>query len=102
VAVVTAARRRYCPRCRTWHAADAFDAHLCQTPEDGHTFRLEVHVRGSYGLVGLTGRTDSDWMGEPPLTLEVRAWNLHDALRLAATRPLADWSVEDHRLGDAP
>jgi hypothetical protein len=71
-------------------------------PDDGHTFRLEAHSRGSYGVVGQEGHTDADWLGEPPLTVEVRAWNLKDALRKALGLSLADWSREGHRLGDPP
>lgn len=69
-------------------------------PEDGHTFRLEAHSRGSYSVVGVEGHTDADWMGEPPLVLEVRAWSLKAALLKAAGLGLENWSRDGKRLGD--
>jgi hypothetical protein len=76
-------------------------------PEDGHTFRIEVHSRGSYAVwdaeKGQVGpHSDADWMGEPPLTLEVRAWSLKAALQKALEHPLPDWSHEGRRLSDPP
>jgi hypothetical protein len=64
-------------------------------PDDGHTFRLTALIRGSYGVVGEEHHTDvGEFMG-PAFGVEVRAWNLPDALRKAAELPLADWVHPD-------
>lgn len=71
-------------------------------PESGHTFRISVDSRGSYAVVGVEGHTDSeDFMG-PPMTVEVRAWNLPDAVRRAANLPVSVWfeSIEDAESDD--
>jgi len=60
-------------------------------PDDGHTFAISVRSRGSYRVVGEEHHHDSDWMGERPITLTVRAWNLPDAMRAAAAVGLNDW-----------
>lgn len=61
-------------------------------PEDGHTFRLRVSSRGSYGVDGEPGHTDAeDFHDEQPFVLEVRAWNLRDACARAAATPFAGW-----------
>lgn len=63
-------------------------------PEAGHTFRLTATSRGSYGVVGVEGHTDAEWMPEDlvtPFRIEVRAWNQRDALCKAASLPLSAW-----------
>lgn len=86
---------RFCQRCKQWHPVEG--EHLCQTPKDGHTFRFTVQSRGS-SRIWPEGKgpgpytDDPEFMGEP-WTLEVRAWNLHDALRLAAEQPLNAWDM---------
>ena len=88
--------------CRTPGTADASRV-LCEPspnglhrpdagPEDGHTFRVSVTSRGSYGIAGEEGHTDADEFMGPAMTLDVRAWNLPEALRRAAARPLSQWS----------
>lgn len=74
-----------------WH-----DPHR-DDPEHGHTFRIEVRSRGSYGVVGVEGHTDSGDFG-PPFTVDVRAWNLPDALRTAAALFPAMWHLDDEPL----
>lgn len=66
-------------------------------PEYGHTFRIEVTSRGSYSVVGVEGHTDSRDFG-PPFTVDVRAWNLPDALRTAAAVFPAMWHFNDESL----
>lgn len=61
-------------------------------PEDGHTFRITVSSRGSYGIVGVEGYTDASDFG-PPWTMDVRAWNLRDALRKALEAPFDTWDT---------
>lgn len=63
-------------------------------PDDGHTFRLTHSSRGSYAIADVPGHTDSDHWG-PPSTVEVRAWNLRDALLAAARLRLDAWQDED-------
>lgn len=60
-------------------------------PESGHTFRVSVESRGSYAVVGVEGHTDADHFEPLPGVVEVRAWNLNDALHRAAQRPLSAW-----------
>jgi hypothetical protein len=63
-------------------------------PEAGHTFRLTAASRGSYAVSGIPGHTDAEWMPEDvaaPFAIEVRAWNLSDALAKAARLPLGAW-----------
>lgn len=63
-------------------------------PGDGHTFRIEVTSRGSYAVKGVEGHTDSDHF-DPPMSVEVRAWNLPDALRQAAALFPTAWNLGD-------
>lgn len=70
-------------------------------PEAGHTFRLQARSRGSYAHLTEDGttspHTDADWMptdveeAEDGFRIEVRAWNLRDALTKAASLPLSAW-----------
>lgn len=64
-------------------------------PEDGHTFRITIESRGSYGVVGVSGHTDAEEFAGGARTVEVRAWDLPAALRKAAALPLATWFAED-------
>lgn len=62
-------------------------AETADSPEDGHTFRFRFDIRGSSKVVGDPQRTDGpDFMG-PVHEIQVRAWNLRDALRKAADLP---------------
>lgn len=69
-------------------------------PEHGHTFRLVVTSRGSYGIVGEEEHTDSEDFG-PPFTVDVRAWNLPDALRQAAVLFPRLWQLDDDEVAPA-
>jgi hypothetical protein len=75
-------------------------------PEDGHTFRIKVNSRMASGIMGPGDKaphdyTDADWWGPEEWTLEVRAWNLPDALRAAAEQPLTEWvRPNGKKLGD--
>jgi hypothetical protein len=67
-------------------------------PEAGHTFRLKATSRGSYAHLTEDGttspHTDAEWMPEDVedgFRIEVRAWNLRDALKKAASLPLSAW-----------
>jgi len=67
-------------------------------PEAGHTFRLRATSRGSYAHLTEDGttspHTDAEWMPEDVedgFRIEVRAWNLRDALKKAASLPLRAW-----------
>lgn len=65
-------------------------------PEAGHTFRLTAASRGSYGVVGVEGHTDAEWMPEDvaaPFVIEVRAWSLRAAMAKAAQLPLSSWRL---------
>lgn len=57
-------------------------------PDDGHTFRITMSSRGSYDVVGDPHHSDSPVFG-PETSVDVRAWNLRDALHRAAEMPLA-------------
>lgn len=61
---------------------------------EGHTFFITVTSRGSYAVVGEPGHTDADHFG-PPMTVDVRAWDLPTALRKAAAVPLNEWGFEE-------
>lgn len=90
-------------------------------PEQGHRFRFSVESAGSYSVSICecthdyashehagpgwcikcecksfvqvkSPRWDADFMGDP-WTLTVRAWNLSDALRIAAAAPLTAWDM---------
>lgn len=68
-------------------------------PESGHTFRVSVISRGSYAVAGIEGHTDAEEFMGPAMTLDVRAWNLPDALRRVSHRPLAAWFAADDNDG---
>jgi hypothetical protein len=61
-----------------------------QTPDDGHTFEISVAARGSYAVRG-EPHVDCEHFGDP-VTVQVRAWNLRDALLAAAATPLHAWA----------
>jgi hypothetical protein len=56
-------------------------------PEDGHTFEISYRSRGSYRVVGDEQHHDAPGYSGPTHRVEVRAWNLRDALRRAAELP---------------
>lgn len=56
-------------------------------PDDGHTFRILFDIRGSYSVVGDAHHTDSTNFDGIYHVVEVRAWNLRDALRKAVDLP---------------
>jgi hypothetical protein len=58
-------------------------------PKDGHLFRVSVTSRGVLGD-GKGNYTECDWDG-PPMVVEVRAWNLSDAVRRASFFPMNLW-----------
>lgn len=66
---------------------DAFTADR-ETPDDGHTFRLVFDIRPSSAVVGEPYSDGPAFMG-PAHVIEVRAWNLHDALVKASGLPFA-------------
>lgn len=78
-----------CPR---EHDADGRHLHPA---DDGHTFRINVLVRGSYGVVGEPHHTDSTGFHQRPFVREIRAWDLAQALRVASQLPLASWAIEE-------
>jgi hypothetical protein len=66
--------------------------------ECGHLFEISVHSRGHYGIVGKgpESHKDADWMAaDEPMTVQVRAHSLKQALLIAATLPLNDWWPEE-------
>ena len=63
-------------------------------PNDGHRFRISVASAGSYRVIGKPDRHDCDWWSDPS-TVEVRAWNLRDALTKVAALPFSAWFPED-------
>jgi hypothetical protein len=70
-------------------------------PEDGHTFRISVTSRGSYavwpeGDPEPGPHSDAEEFMGPGFTLDVRAWNLQDAMAKAAQVPLGGWSMVGH------
>lgn len=71
-------------------------------PESGHTFRVSVECRGSSSVVGVEGHTDAEDFEPLPRAVEVRAWNLTDALSRAANRPLSDWFPDEDPSDNAP
>jgi len=83
--------RRVADQMQALDAARPYDVSP-GTPEDGHLWHFTVSSRCSFGVVGQPGKTDSDWWGEP-WSIEVRAWNLPDALRKAAELPLTAWKM---------
>lgn len=60
-------------------------------PESGHTFRVSVESRGSYAVAGVEGHTDAEDFSGPVMTVEVRAWDLPEAVRRASNYPLSVW-----------
>jgi hypothetical protein len=64
-----------------------------QGPEDGHTFRFTMASRTSANVEG-EPKSDSGWWGDPS-RVEVRAWNLRDALAKAQALPLSAWVPAD-------
>lgn len=56
-------------------------------PDEGHTFRISYESRGSYSVVGDEHHTDAPDFDGIVHTVEVRAWNLRDALKKAADLP---------------
>lgn len=96
-------RRRWADRLRslTEHPAEA-PAHTVtadrEGPDEGHTFRLVFDIRPSSAVVGEPMSDGPVFMG-PAHSIEVRAWNLRDALRKASGLPFAvqmgsEWSDE--------
>lgn len=68
-------------------------------PELGHTFRISVVSRGSYGI-GVGGQhSDADAFDGVPWAVEVRGWSLSEALERAARLPLWAWAEP---AGDRP
>lgn len=65
-------------------------------PDDGHLFRITVTSVMSSRVVGEPHNRDADWESEP-MTAQVRAFSLPDALRVAAALPMGVWwdSLED-------
>lgn len=59
-----------------------------ETPDDGHTFRLVFDIRPSSAVVGEPLSDGPAFMG-PAHVIEVRAWNLTDALVKASRLPFA-------------
>lgn len=66
-----------------------------QTPNDGHTFRITFDSRGSSKVRGEREYTDAPAYSGYERTIEVRAWNLRDALMKAAVMPLDRWFQEE-------
>ena len=57
-----------------------------ESPDKGHTFRIVFESRGSFKVGDSDYIQEADWFG-PPHQIEVRAWNLRDALLKAAMLP---------------
>jgi hypothetical protein len=57
------------------------------SPEDGHTFEISYRSRGSYTVTGDPEHRDAPDFDGFVHRVEVRAWNLRDALRRAAELP---------------
>lgn len=68
-------------------------------PEDGHTFRVRVESRGSYAVAGVEGHADAGDFEQLLVVVEVRAWNLRDALSRAAHHPLSTWFPDEDEDG---
>jgi hypothetical protein len=67
-----------------------------RVPADGgHTFRLNVECRGSSAVVGDEHHHDESGFSMLPSSVEVRAWNLADALKRASGLPLSAWFPEE-------
>jgi hypothetical protein len=67
--------------------------HEQRPQEQGHLFKFTVQSTGRH-QDSAGNYVDSDWEG-PPWTLEVRAWSLAEALRIAADRGLNAWDMHD-------
>lgn len=83
--------------------ADEFDARADQydyrtspgTPDDGHTFRIAVSERASTKVVSEDGHRDAERFTQLHNWVEVRAWDLSEALVRAAGLPLDSWFDEE-------
>jgi hypothetical protein len=104
---------RACPTCGLWQRT-AKAASVCldpvhdpqrpdggHGPEAGHTFEITWRLRGSSAVVGEPHFDSEDW--SEPITQQVRAWSLREALARAQTIPLHVWmgdSYDDEPEGD--
>lgn len=68
-------------------------------PDDGHSWRIEVTSRGSYGVTGNPEHHDADYF-DGPLRTSVRAWSLSAALKAVAKLPLFEWIVDYTELSE--
>lgn len=83
--------------------ADEFDARADQydgrtspgTPADGHTWRIAVSERASTKVVSEDGHRDAERFTQLHNWVEVRAWDLSEALVRAAGLPLDSWFDEE-------
>lgn len=66
-----------------------------QGPDDGHTFRISVAVRGSSLTVGDEHHRDAGDFEDLETSVEVRAWNLSEALVEASLLSLDHWFPEE-------
>jgi hypothetical protein len=70
--------------------------HTSETPQEelseGHLFRFTVSSRGVGRVVGDPTWSEANWWSEP-WTLEVRAFNLKDALLKAALAGMGAWDT---------
>lgn len=55
-----------------------------EAPKEGHTFRISVSSRGTYSTPEAPFFIEAGYWEETPNVLEVRAWNLQEALNKAA------------------
>ena len=60
-------------------------------PADGHTFRVVFDIKPSYRIQDDDEYRDAEDFDQPQMSIDVRAWNLRDALLKAAELPLKDW-----------
>lgn len=63
-------------------------------PDQGHTFRFSLSMRGS-ARVGDGPYEDAPSFHPTHKVVEVRAWNLREALEKASALPLAAWFPEE-------
>jgi hypothetical protein len=88
---------------RTRELADEYDATADRmdgrespgTPEDGHTWRIAISLRGSSKVVGEAEHHDAPAFAPLHNWVEVRAWSLSEALVRAAGLPLDAWFDEE-------
>lgn len=66
---------------------------MSDEPGQGHLFKFTVQSTGRH-RDSAGNFVDADWEG-PPWTLEVRAWSLTEALRIAADRGINAWDTHD-------